>query len=132
MQSAREKNCANIKCDKRMLSWEWIKSSEDYFYPRYFFFLSLWQKIYASAYKWLAVPFGEIVDSMRLLTLTSIYIWLVRDICFERVCVANTIFFLSSLYKIIVLLTMCILFAIFTAEKKQFFQRVQILLFANI
>lgn len=27
---------------------------------------------------------------VRLLTLTSIYIWHVRDICFERVCVANT------------------------------------------
>lgn len=60
------------------------------------------------------------VCNVWLLTLTSIYIWVVRDICVERVWVANSsaIFFYNA---IIVPLTTCIRHYIGTHLQKQSF-----------
>lgn len=58
------------------------KRIKDYFLSVFFHQLSVNSVGWKSGILW--------TTRMRLLTLTSIYIWQVRDICFERVYVANT------------------------------------------
>lgn len=101
----------NKECDRRMLSQERIKCSEDYsFYP--IFFLLLCNTKYAC---W---RFRSRNGGFRATVDINIYLYLTGTwyLFWTRVCVANTLvfffLFLFALYEIIVLLTVCVVFVI--------------------
>lgn len=76
------KERANKECDRRMLSQERFKCSKDYSFHPTFFCRCVTQNTRVDG------SVRGMLDFVRLLTETSIYIWLVRDICFERVYVS--------------------------------------------
>lgn len=111
-----------------MLSRRWIKGEKSDFYL--FYSMTVWKKRAARMNESFHCFTHEIGDfeqwttykvcNVWLLTLTSIYIWVVRDICVERVWVANSsaIFFYNA---IIVPLTTCIRHYIGSHLQKQSF-----------